>query len=140
MNSEKKVMVRRNVVIVGNGVAGSQLAAALSKIDKYNVSVITPFPYQEASVSMTSVVATGPQHHEHALFPLVKEDNVTYVIGTCTELRSGAAIVSNNQEVPFDVCVVCVGQRIPIYFPNPQVDTSIEARKQTISSGEFHTF
>ena len=40
-------MNTKKIVIIGNGIGGSQAAAKLAKAKKYDITVVTPFRYQE---------------------------------------------------------------------------------------------
>lgn len=109
---------KQKVVIIGYGGAGSQFAAYASKIAKYSVTVITPFDYMEVSLSMTKVIASNEVDHNTAIFPLLREENVEYVIDHVTSLQDDSVTISNGTSIPFDVCVVAVGHDIPYFFPH----------------------
>lgn len=127
-------LVKKNIVIVGYGAAGSTLTAALAAKRAYNITVVTPFDYQESSVVMTTVVATGAGH-DKAIFPLLREDGVEYVIGLCTEVRESDVVVNSGERtLPFDACVICTGQAIPVFLPNAEVDTTPDARRATVAA------
>ena len=38
---------KKKLVVIGYGFAGSRVAANLAKLNKYDITVITPFEYQE---------------------------------------------------------------------------------------------
>lgn len=135
MNTEYKVVNVPSVVIIGNGVAGSQLAAALNKLKKYDITVVTPFPYQEVPINLSSVVAAGPEAHKSSLFANVQEDNVKYVVGMCTELTPGSVTVNSTEKIPFEVCIVCVGQKMSIFYPDPVTESTMDLRKSKITEG-----
>lgn len=116
------------VLIIGYGPAGSQLTAQLVKLKKFDITVITPFDFQEVSLRMTGAVVSPQATHESAIYDLVREPGVNYVIGRCTRLTNEAATVNDNQAVEFDVCVVCCGQNVPTFLPNPVADSSRAAR------------
>jgi NADH dehydrogenase FAD-containing subunit len=129
MAGEDSSLLKKKLVIIGNGVAGSQLAANMAKKNKYEVIMVTPFDYHEISVNMTKVVATGPEEHNEALHALVKEDNVTYKIGCCKDLKQKHVVMSTGEIIDFDVCVVCTGEHIESFYPDPVRHTSISDRK-----------
>jgi NADH dehydrogenase FAD-containing subunit len=113
----------KQIVIIGNGAAGSQLAAALVAAIKkgkkdHVITVLEPKEYTEVSVLMTQNVAAGPEAHAKALYPPIREDGVTYIQEAVSELRPNELVTSNTKKViPFDACVVAVGQKIPIFLP-----------------------
>jgi pyruvate/2-oxoglutarate dehydrogenase complex dihydrolipoamide dehydrogenase (E3) component len=85
---------------------------------------------------MTKVVAVGPTEHEKALKELVQEDGVNYKFAACTSLTNDTATLSDGSTLTFDAAVVCTGLKLPIFYPDPETDTTIEARKATIAA--FH--
>lgn len=127
-------MIKKSILVVGNGWAGSQITAELAKTGKYEVTVLTPFDFQESIVQMTRIVASGPQDHEKAIFDLVREDGVEYIFGYCTALSANSATVSTGKTIPFDVCIVATGQRAPIFTPDIENETTAAARKAAIAS------
>jgi NADH dehydrogenase FAD-containing subunit len=40
---------KKKLVVIGYGVAGSRITAKLAKSKKYEITVVTPFEYQEVS-------------------------------------------------------------------------------------------
>ncbi|RYH05418.1 hypothetical protein EON65_44735 [archaeon] len=125
-------LVKHKVLVIGNGAAGSKVAAYAAKNKHYDVTVVTPFEYMEISLCMTKVIATGAEEHNKAIYDLLREPKVTYIIDTVTSLTDGLAILSSGTNVPFDVCVVASGQNIPMFYPNPNSERTMEARKNTI--------
>jgi NADH dehydrogenase FAD-containing subunit len=126
----------KRILVIGYGAFGSQLVAALVKKNRrniYKITVVTPFEYMEVSVKMTKVVAAGPEEHKKALFPLLRENGVEYIIDRCVSLTETEATTESGLVIPFDLCVIGVGQRIPIFLPNPSpVEKTLEQRKQSI--------
>eukprot|EP01034_Spumella_vulgaris_P031550 gene31550-38968_t len=53
------ILVKKRVLVIGYGAAGSQLTSKLAKNGNYSVIVITPFEYQEVSPRMTRAIAAG---------------------------------------------------------------------------------
>jgi NADH dehydrogenase FAD-containing subunit len=97
--------------------------------------VVTPFDYQEVSLSMTMAIASGPSDHAKAVFPLVREDGVSYITGaTVTDISDGSATLSSGETVAFDVAVLATGQKIPLFMPDPRSETTVEARKAVIAA------
>jgi NADH dehydrogenase FAD-containing subunit len=127
------IMEQKKIVVVGYGGGGSKLVAALAKKKKYDITVITPFDYMEVSLLMTKVIATDGEEHQKALFPLLKEDGVTYVKDACASVEANSVTTQSGRSIPFDVCVVAVGQNIPIFYPTAAEDT-IEKRKESIAA------
>ena len=125
---------KRRVLIIGYGACGSQTAAALAKKKQYSVTVLTPFDYMEVSVTMTESIAAGPEEHKNSVFPLLREDGVEYVIDNCVSLTSNEARTKSGQVIPFDLCLVAVGHRIPNFMPNPDTENTADLRKQAIST------
>jgi NADH dehydrogenase FAD-containing subunit len=127
------VIATKRVLIVGNGAAGSQLAAQLVKNKKYSITVVTPFEYQEVSLCMTKVIAVGPTEHEKIIFPLLREENVDYAIGHCTSLTNTTATLNSGKKIEFDVCILATGQNIPLFYPSI-TDTTKEARIASVTA------
>lgn len=112
-----KVIATKRVLIVGNGAAGSQLAAQLAKNKKYAVTVITPFEYSEVSLCMTKVIAMGTEEHSKIIFPLLREERVDYAIDSIASLTNNIATLASGNTIEFDVCVLATGQKIPLFYP-----------------------
>jgi NADH dehydrogenase FAD-containing subunit len=121
----------KRVVIIGNGAAGSQLAAKLAKSKQCNVTVITPFNYSEISVNMTKSIAVGADEYMKSVFPLLKEDKVEYVIDKCVSLTSSSVVLDSERTIEFDVCIVATGQNIPVFFPDVN-STNFSERKKVV--------
>jgi pyruvate/2-oxoglutarate dehydrogenase complex dihydrolipoamide dehydrogenase (E3) component len=101
---------------------------------RYVVTVVTPFDYMEVSLSVTMAIASGANDHAKIIFPTVREDGVDYIKGTVTELSESSATLSNGQTVSFDVCILATGQRIPLFMPDPDSETTIDARKAAVGA------
>ena len=121
----------KKIVIIGNGGGGSQAAAALLTAIKENksthqITVLSPHDYAEISVLMTKTVACGTEEHKKVIYDAVREDGIDYIVDTWKELASVHLITGKGTKVPFDVCIVAVGQSIPIFMPavtdNSKVD------------------
>lgn len=131
----------KQIIIIGNGGAGSQVAAALVAAIKkakkdHIVTVLSPLEYTEVSVLMTKNIAAGPDAHKEALYPSVREDGVTYIEEGCAELRPNEVVTTVTKKVlPFDVCIVAVGQKIPMFLPSAD-EVSRAGREQKIK--ELH--
>lgn len=126
------LLVKKRVLIIGNGAAGSQLAAKLAKEKSYHVIVATPFDYQEVSLCMTKAIAAGPEEHAKVIYPLLREEGVEYVLDRVTDLSSSSATTAGGAAILFDVAVVATGQHIPIFYPELG-DTTAAARKASIA-------
>eukprot|EP01041_Mallomonas_annulata_P011310 gene11310-23664_t len=126
------------VLIVGNGIGGSKVTAVLAAMVRKNkkdvsITVLTPLNYNEVSLSMTNVVATGASEHNAIIHPLVKEDDVTYVIGSCKQLNERSVVTSDETTIEFDACVIATGLNYPIFQASPSQPT-IESRKAYIAN------
>lgn len=133
MAESNNLLNKKNILVIGCGAAGSQFAAAAAKVKGYKVTVLTPFDYMEVSLNMTKVLGAGPEEHTKCLFPVLHEDGVEYVTGRCVSVTNDHAALEDGRTLPFDACVVAVGQKIPLFYPNPETDRTIEERKATIS-------
>ncbi len=127
-----KVLIKKRILVIGNGGAGSQFTAKVAQNVNYSVTVITPFDYMEISLSMTKAIAAGPAEHAKAVFPLMREDNVEYVIDPCVGISGKVATTATGRTIAFDVCVIATGQKIPLFFPDIK-DSTADARKATIA-------
>ena len=78
---------------------------------------------------MTKTVAAGPD--AHVLHDLVREDGVEYVIDRCSSISDGECQTEGGRVLPFDVCLIAVGQNIPLFYPGPG-ETNKDQRRQTI--------
>lgn len=123
---------KKKILIIGCGGGGSQFAARAAKNLNYSVTVITPFEYMEISLSMTKVLASGAEEHNKALFPLLREEHVGYIIDQVVSLEDGQAVTKGGQTVGFDVCVVAVGQHIPYFYPGFD-ECTMDVRKERVS-------
>jgi len=123
----------KHIVIIGNGGAGSQTTALLSKMAKKSrlnchLTVLSPLEYTEVSVSMTTnLVVRGA--HGKSLFPPVCEPGVDYLVDGCKELKPNSIITSTGKEVQFDVCVVATGQNIPVFMPSSTQKTRVDRER-----------
>ncbi len=124
---------KKRIVVIGNGAAGSQFIAKIAKCRDFNITVVTPFSYSEISVNMTKVIAVGPTEHIKSIFPLLKEDNVEYIIDHCVSLSSTEVTMATGRVLPFDVCVVATGQNMNIFCPNIS-EPLFQQRKDEIGS------
>lgn len=109
---------KKKIIVIGYGGGGSKLVGNLAKTKKYAITVITPFDYMEVSVLMTKVIAVGKEEHEKALFPLLQEEGVEYVIDIVTGVTNNTVTTKSGKTLPFDACVVAVGHNIPLFFPD----------------------
>ena len=133
--SSSAPLVKKQVLVIGYGGGGSQVTAALAKDRNCKVTVITPFNYQEVMLRMTKVLPAGPTEHEKALYPLVREEGVDYIIDSCTQLTDTSATVSNGSVVNFDICVVATGQYYGMHFtPDILGEVDINSRKAAIAA------
>lgn len=120
----------KRLLIIGNGAAGSQLTAKIAKLTYFKLTVLTPFSYSEVSVNMTKAIAVGSNEYMKCVFPLLREDNVEYIIDECVTLTSTKAILRSTREVMFDVCVIATGQKIPNLLPDVSQPSFNERKMQ----------
>ena len=123
----------KKAVIIGYGVAGSRIAAALAKSQKYNVTVVTPLNYQEVPLQMTKVVATGAEVYKSAAFDIIKEDGVEYKFATCKSINGKTVTLSDDSTISFDVCIVATGINIPFFYPNPETEKTLTDRSANVN-------
>ena len=82
---------------------------------------------------MTKAIAAGPQEHSKVIFPLMREDNVEYVVSDpCVGISGNTATTASGRTIDFDVCVIATGQKIPLFLPDIK-DSTMEERKATIN-------
>jgi apoptosis-inducing factor 2 len=127
----------KNIVVVGNGFAGSQSAVALRNgMGKrgHKITIISPFDYCEVPMNMGQVLAAGAAEHEKVLFPAMKENGIEYVQDSAKELTPDKVITSNGTEVPFDVCIIATGQCNPVFMPDPNSAKTRESRVAQVSA------
>lgn len=125
-------VAKKRVLVIGNGVAGSQFAAFAAKNKNYSVTVLTPFDYQEISLCMTKAVAVGGEEHTKCIYPLNREEGVEYVLDSCAALMNNSARTTSGRVIDFDVCIIATGQRIPVFYPNLE-DTTKELRIKSVA-------
>ena len=95
--------VKKNLLIIGNGVGGSRIAAYFNKEHKnaFAITVVTPFmDYQEVSLLMTNIVGEGfpTDSKRQPWHTPVREDGVNYIIASCIELTNSQAKLSDSSE------------------------------------------
>lgn len=83
----------------------------------------------EISLTMTKTIAAGPD--SHTLHDLVREDGVEYVIDNCTGITGTEVRTESGRVIPFDVCFIAVGQKIPLFYPDTR-DRTADQRRQAI--------
>jgi len=129
----------KNIVVIGNGFAGSQAAVKLRNgMGKrgHKITIVSPFDYCEVPMNMGKVLACGKEDHEKALFPAMKETGIEYVIDSAKELTPSEVTTSNGTKVPFDLCIIATGQSVPTFMPDANGATTKEARVHQVSA--FH--
>ena len=57
-------------------------------------------------MSLDNKVSNTDLFHKDALFPLLEEPNVDYIIASCKSLSGNLAVLSNNDKINFDACVI----------------------------------
>jgi hypothetical protein len=126
-----------NVLIIGNGGAGSQTAACFSEIIKRKklrckLTVLSPCDYTEVSVCMTkNMVVAGA--HASSLYASVREPGVDYLIDGCKELKPDSLITTCGKELYFDVCIVATGQNIPVFMPASDQTARVDRERFILS-------
>lgn len=121
----------KKVIIIGNGIGGSMLAALLSPNPEVDVTVITPHQFIDISICMPKAFACGPEEYEKYSFPAAKEDNVKYIFDKVVALNDNSVTLSSGEICKFDICVVCTGIEYPLYQLDANV-ASQTARKQQV--------
>ena len=127
----------KNIVIIGNGIAGSQLSVKLLQYAQeqeksYKITVIAAHDYTEISMNMTRALAEGPEEHNLSLYPMFQENGIKYAIAIVKKLTSTNITLDNGQVVEFDVCIVCTGQKHQIFAPS-LAHRTIASRQKFIS-------
>lgn len=87
----------------------------------------------EVSVNMSKNFAAGVNEHAKSATPLIPEDGVQYITGTCESLTNTTATTSTGEAINFDVCVCNTGQQFPLYMPDPRKEKTLEERKATVA-------
>lgn len=142
---------KKRVLVIGYGGAGSQATAHLAKNPNLRVTVVTPFDFMEVTLCTAKFLGLKEkveEEHDKYMFPLLKEDNVDYVIASCTSLSNSSAALSNGQTIDFDACVVATGLKFPIFqldpshpskeFRNSEImglNSSVQKAKHIVISG-----
>jgi apoptosis-inducing factor 2 len=118
--SSQASQLKRRAVVLGNGASGSKVAARLAKLrpSDLDITVVSPFDYIEISLCMTKVLAAGPEEHGKALYGLVREPGVRYVLDAAAALEDGQVRLLSGDALPYDVCIIATGQSIPIFLPS----------------------
>ena len=84
---------------------------------------------------MTELAAAGPDQLKYSVFPLLREDNVEYVIAKAVSLTDSSVTLSNGETVSFDGAVVATGCKFPVFQVSGEVE-SLDERKQELNG--FH--
>jgi len=150
-NKSKAMSEKKRVLVIGYGGAGSQATAHLAKNPNLRVTVVTPFDFMEVTLCTAKFLGLKEkveEEHDKYMFPLLKEDNVEYVIASCTSLSNSSATLSNGQTIDFDACVVATGLKFPIFqldpshpskeFRNSEImglNSSVQKAKHIVISG-----
>jgi pyruvate/2-oxoglutarate dehydrogenase complex dihydrolipoamide dehydrogenase (E3) component len=130
-------ILQKKIVIIGYGIAGSYVTGFFSKIPNCKVTVVSPLDYQEVPLRMSKVLSVGGKEHSSAIYDLIKEEGVDYARGTCVSVKNSLVMVSNGTSLEFDACVVCVGQNVPVFYPDPTVEQTKTARMDSIAAVHF---
>eukprot|EP01035_Chromulina_nebulosa_P028606 gene28606-37803_t len=127
-------LIKKTVLIIGYGTAGSKVCAQLAKSKHLKVIVLHACDFMEMPFLMTKVIAEGPGEHSKVIFPVLQEPGVEYINALATYLESDSCTTSTGQVINFDVCIVATGQKYDIFFPNPSNENKEADRKVAISS------
>lgn len=105
--------MKKTVTIYGSGIAGMQLANALSKVA--DVTVVSPIDYFEVPMAMPRLMVE-PDFADAALVPLTQFDtNITFVQGKLTSFTAeGGTVETTTGEtitISSDVSVLATGSR-----------------------------
>ncbi|KAL4252163.1 FAD/NAD(P)-binding domain-containing protein [Abortiporus biennis] len=136
----KKSDDRKNVVVVGGGYAGFNLARELSgKLDasKYNLILITSKPYFVHLIAGIRLTVTSEgKLEDRALMPYDKlflNGNGTHVIGTVQSIeekesgKGGAVLLSNGEKIDYHVLALATGSKWRGALNFPDTDEEIHA-------------
>mmetsp|Transcript_20996 Transcript_20996/g.19133 ORF Transcript_20996/g.19133 Transcript_20996/m.19133 type:complete len:384 (+) Transcript_20996:51-1202(+) len=126
-------LIKKKVIIIGNGLAGSRLAAKLAKNTNLDIIVITPFDFIEIPLRMTKLIATGLNDYNKNIYPLIQEDNVEYKIDVVTNLSSSSVTLKSGSIINYDIAIIATGMNFPIFLPNP-FDNQLDNRKNEINN------
>lgn len=134
-------MTQENIVIVGGGGAGIEVARALSaKLDdsRFKLILITPRPfYVHYPAGLRMIVTDEGNLEDRALIPLKPESifakgKGTLKIATVSSIQKspadggGSVILSGDETIPFKFLVLATGSKWegPLQFPNDKVDAT----------------
>ncbi|KAK7031270.1 hypothetical protein VNI00_013521 [Paramarasmius palmivorus] len=148
--SYKKSDDRTNIVIVGGGSAGVNVARPLSKsLDpaKFNVILINPRPYIIFLIPMLRVAVSDRDNlKEQALVPydrLFHNGNGQFIQGTVVHInqkreeKSGEVVLDNGETVRYDALVLATVGRAHSFPKDPsQVDPFINNRRQEFAKAK----
>ena len=82
---------------------------------------------------MTKALAVGPEEYSKiACYPLLREQGVEYVIGRCESISTNSVVTSTGITIQFDLCVLAVGQKYPLFHPDPITENTTTTRLQAI--------
>lgn len=134
---------KKNVVIVGGGVAGTAIARELSsKLDasKYNLILINPRPYLIYLIAGARLtVAPVDELEKRALIPydkLFHNGNGTVKIGKVASLseagagKGGEVVLEDGERIPYASLVLTTGSVWPGALDFPQADADVQAHIQ----------
>jgi len=132
-------LVKKNLVVIGNGVAGTRVAAQIAarKESDFSTTVIAPLEYHEIPFGMTNLIGEGvPTEAKRNPWtsPLVQEEGVTYIKATATALTNNQVTLSTGQSLPFDVCVVASGSKYALFMPDPETETTVALRTESVKT------
>lgn len=124
---------KKNVVVVGGGVAGNTIARALSaKLDpsKYNLILITSRPFAIHIIAGARITVSSEDHLENTAFipydNLFINGNGSLIVGTVVSInklegtQGGAVTLKDGKQVPFEVLALAPGSSWngPLAFPD----------------------
>lgn len=85
----------------------------------------------EVVLSMTKTIAAGPD--SLTLYDQVREDGVEYIVDQVTGISNSDVQTQSGRVIPFDVALIAVGQKIPL-FGADLTEITANQRRQSISS------
>lgn len=134
----------KNIVVVGGGFAGFNLAKALSsKLDasRYNLILVTSHPYMVQLVAAARMTASAADKLEDtALIPYDKlfiNNNGTHKVGTVVAIeetspgKGGSVVLQSGERINYHVLALATGSIWSSHLNFPSSDADIKGHLQS---------
>lgn len=149
-------MAKDNIVIVGSGAGGTEVARVLSaKLDyaRYNLILVSPRDYYIHYPAGLRMVATDDGHlEESAIIPvsgILSGGKGTLKVGTVTSIQKsstsgggGSVTLDNGESVPFRYLVLATGNKWegPLQFPTDKSDlvSTVKQWRENLKKAESY--